>query len=384
MTGHIFIEGEIGTDVTAKTVRADVSQYPQAKDFIVHVNSGGGDVYEGELIGSIIQNLGKPTTAHIGALCASIATYDALCCDHVVMNPHGDFMIHLPTGTLSGTAEDLRRGAAQLDRIKNELIDRYMTRVAKKGVTRDQLSAMIDKETSMSPSEALAMGFVDAVQEKLKAVARIDINKFQMETTLSKEEAQGFFKSIGDKLDKFMSKFKNAVQIALADGTMASSDAPTPDALVGSTMTGADGAPLADGDYETADGFEITISGGAGVVESYDPLMADNKDQVAQLQKQVADLTAQLAAKSNEAAQAVQAVAKKEIEFRNEVKNLKTEFDALKSKTLGDPDPAKPDPEFKADKGGKRVLDPMAEQMGELSEAFFTSRYFPNQQKRSN
>lgn len=370
MTGHIFIEGEIGTEVTAKTVRADVSQYPQAKDFIVHVNSGGGDVYEGELIGSIIQNLGKPTTAHIGALCASIATYDALCCDHVVMNPHGDFMIHLPTGTLSGTAEDLRRGAAQLDRIKNELIDRYMTRVAKKGVTRDQLSAMIDKETSMSPSEALAMGFVDAVQEKLKAVAKIDINKFQMETTLTKEQAEGFFTNLGNKIDNLLKKFKNAVQIALADGSMATSDAPTPDALVGSAMTGADGAPLADGDYETADGFTITIAGGK--VTAYEPLMADNKDQVAQLQKQVAELTAQLAAKSTEATQAVQAAAKKESEFRNEFKNLKTEFDALKAKTLGDEGTPPPDPEFKADKGGNpKAADPM----NDLADAYKTSRY---------
>ena len=150
MTGHIFIEGEIGVQVTAKTVRDDLSNYPQAQEFVVHFNSPGGDVYEGYQIGSIIKNIGKPTTALIGGMCASIATYDALCCDHVVMNPHGDFMIHLPTGTLSGTAEDLRKGAEQLDRIKSELIDRYMTKVAKKGVTRDQLSAMIDKETRIS------------------------------------------------------------------------------------------------------------------------------------------------------------------------------------------------------------------------------------------
>jgi len=57
MTGHIFIEGEIGSEVTAKTVRADISNYPQATEWTIHINSPGGDVYEGYQIGSIIKNL---------------------------------------------------------------------------------------------------------------------------------------------------------------------------------------------------------------------------------------------------------------------------------------------------------------------------------------
>ena len=44
-------------------------------EFIVHINSVGGDVYDGYAIGNIIKSLGKPTTASIGALCASISTY---------------------------------------------------------------------------------------------------------------------------------------------------------------------------------------------------------------------------------------------------------------------------------------------------------------------
>jgi len=224
MTGHIFIEGEIGTDVTVKTVRADIANYPQATDWMVHINSGGGDVYEGYQIGTILKNL-KKTTAHIGSMCASIATYDALSCDHVVMNPHGDFMIHLPTGTISGTAEDLRKGAMQLDRIKSELISQYAPKVARKGVTSEQLSTMMDKETSMSPAEALAMGFIDEVQDKLKAVAKINPN-FKMENTVTREEVEGLFTKMGEKIDKFFARFKNSVQIALADGSMATSDAP--------------------------------------------------------------------------------------------------------------------------------------------------------------
>jgi ATP-dependent Clp protease protease subunit len=370
MTGHIFIEGEIGVQVTAKTVRADIANYPNAEDFTVHFNSGGGDVYEGYQIGSILKNLGKPTTALIGAMCASIATYDALCCDHVVMNPHGDFMIHLPTGTLSGTAEDLRKGAEQLDRIKSELIDRYMTKVAKKGVTVERLSAMIDEETSMSPGEALAMGFVDEVREKLKAVASIDINKFKNDMN---NETKGALEAFGAKLDAFINslKPKNMVEIPLADGTVVMSSAETAEAVVGSTLTDEMGVPVPDGQVETADGLVLVIAG--GVVASADPKVEDKTDDVQAkiqaLEQENAALKEQLAqaGKSTEEAKAVTAKAV------SEFKNLKDSFDELKSKTFGDQSVPQDAPDKKFD--NKQEVDPLLEQMAHsLGRAFTTSR----------
>jgi ATP-dependent protease ClpP protease subunit len=217
MTGHIFLEGEIGNDVTVKTVRRDIAMYPQATEWIIHINSIGGDVYEGYQIGNIFKSLDN-TTAHIGAMCASIATYAATCCNKVKMNVHGDFMIHLPTGTLSGNAEDLRRAAVQLDRIKSELINQYMTKVEGK-ITVEQLSNMIDVETSMSPQEALQYGFIDSVEEKLKAVAKLDIQKLKNMEVLTKEEAKGLFANLGEKIDNLFKKVRNSVELALADGT---------------------------------------------------------------------------------------------------------------------------------------------------------------------
>ena len=373
MTGHIFLEGEIGSDVTAKTVRADISNYPKATEWTIHINSWGGDVYEGYQIGSIIKNLGKPTSAHIGAMCASIATYAALSCDTVVMNPHGDFMIHLPTGTINGTAEDLRRGAEQLDRIKSELIDRYAPKVARKGITKDELSAMIERETSMSPSEALAMGFIDDVQEKMKAVAKLNKQFIDMENMLTKEEAQGFFKSIGDKLDKFINgKFKNVVEIALADGSLAQSDAETIEVIVGSSIMGSDGAPLPDGPVETADGFVLTVAGGK--VASYEPVMEDvAAPNVEDLQKEIESLKAQLAQKSNDATEAVAKVEneKKAIEanFKSQFKNIKSELEELQKKTFGDTEIPAKNTNF-TDKTVEKPYDPLLGQW----EAFVTSR----------
>lgn len=377
MTGHIFIEGEIGADVTAKSVRADIANYPQAKDFIVHINSGGGDVYEGYQIGSILRSLGKKTKASIGSMCASIATAIAMNCDEVVMGAQGDFMIHLPTAGTEGTAEDLRKTAGQLDRIENELISLYLPRVAKKGITKEQLSAMLEQETSMSPADALQMGFIDAVEPPLKAVAKIDINKFNMEKHVTKEEMEGAFAEFGKKMDSFFSNikkaFKNSVELAMADGSMVTSSASTPEELVGSVLTGPEGV-LADGVYETADGFAITIA--EGKVASYEPKTEDKKDSAKELEaakSEIAALKEQLTAKTNEAEQAVKDKTAMEASVQTEFKNLKSELETLKKQTFGDNQAPPTGPKFKFvnEKGEEHDLgDPMQD----LEDSFMTSR----------
>lgn len=340
VTGHIFIEGEIGTEVTPKTVRDDIAAYPQAQNYIVHINSGGGDVYDGYQIGSILKNLGKPTAAHIGAVCASIATYISGSCDSVVMSPHGDFMIHLPTGQINGNAEDLRRGAAQLDRIKSELIDRYMPRVAKKGVTREQLSAMIDKETSMSPSEALSLGFVDAVQEKMKVAARMDVNKFNMEAALTKEEAKGMFDGLLAKMSKMATsliKFKNAVTLTLEDGTIVSVMAENPEGIAGAQITLEDGTPVPAGTYQTQDGLQITVDAESKITEAEPMANTKENDEVAKLKEENAALKQQIEASTKTAEENVKKeVAKVTASMTSQFANLKKEVEAMKAKTFGD------------------------------------------------
>jgi ATP-dependent protease ClpP protease subunit len=375
MTGHIFIEGEVGVQVTAKTVREDINAYPHATEFIVHFNSPGGDVYEGYHIGSILANIGKPTTAHIGAMCASIATYAALCCDRVVMNPAGDFMIHLPTGTLSGNAEDLRRGAEQLERIKSELIDRYMQKVARKGVTREQLEVMMENETSMGPGEALAMGFVDEVREKLKAVARFDINTLEQ---MKQEDVKGALETLGAKLDAFINSFKikNMIELTLADGTMIMSTAETLEAIVGSQLTDEQGEPLQAGEVELADGQVITV-GENGLVQSVKPKTeanADPKDDVAALKAEIESLKKQLeeAGKNASAAKEEAKVAAQNLsKLAIEAKNLKTSLDEIKNSTFGD----KEVPADAPDKKEEKPIDPMLARMRDIYfNAYKTSR----------
>src|SRR6185295_18710242 len=150
------------------------------------------------------------------------------------------------------------------------------------------------------------------------------------------------FTKLGNKIDSFINSFKpKNLDISLADGSTVTSDAADPSAILNSNVTDATGAPLADGDYETADGFEMEVQG--GIITAYDPLMNDTKKpdaapdmqkQVAVLSEAVAALQAQLGATKNEAVAAIEAKSKIEAEAKAgsaEFKALKAELEELKT-----------------------------------------------------
>lgn len=273
MTGHIFINGEIGETTTPVSVRNQIS--PEYSNYEIHINSFGGDVYDGYQIGNMILNLGKPTLAIVEGMCASIATYIACCADKVSMIPQGSWIIHDPTAQTGGRAEDLLKAAAQLNDIKARIMARYMTKVGKKGITQQQLSDAMAQETTYDSDEARKWGFADEVAEKLRAVAKIDLKKFNNMETLSKEETIGLFEKFGQKIDSLINsiskkeadkkpkaavKPKNNVVLTLTDGTVLDVNAEDPNNLVGATVANQDGTPLADGTYQTVDGLEIEVS----------------------------------------------------------------------------------------------------------------------------
>lgn len=97
MTGHVFIYGGIGSgpgETSLKSVKAQLD--PQAENYIVHLVSPGGEVFEGFGIYNILKNSGKKITTHIEGVCASIATLIAFAGDEIVMNKTSEFMIHNP------------------------------------------------------------------------------------------------------------------------------------------------------------------------------------------------------------------------------------------------------------------------------------------------
>jgi ATP-dependent Clp endopeptidase proteolytic subunit ClpP len=361
MTGHIFVYGEIGSAVTAKSIQEQIDK--DATDYEVHISSVWGDVYEGYAIYGILSNLGKPTTVIIEGLCASIATLIAQSGDKVVMTSPAEFMIHNPYVQLSGDASDLQQAAEQLNRIKATIISVYRK---KTGLGEDELSRMMDTETWMTADEAKQRGFIDEVQEKLKAVAYINVDKIKM----SKDR-----NSLAEILDKGLAELKmmiagkpkNMATLTLEDGRQimvaTENETPAPEEMVGASVTLEDGSPLEDGDYKTAEGVGIVVE--SGLITAIIPAIAQepDTDDTEALKAKVAELEAALAAKDEavqDAAEKIEVANKTIKSFKASVEKLEAKYNEMKNMTVGDANPPSVQPQAQDEQSG---YDPMAEDL---------------------
>lgn len=174
---EVYIYDQIGEDwftgggVTAKRFVNELADV-KAREIHLHVNSPGGSVFDGVAIFNALQRHPAKVTTYIDGLAASIASVIALAGDQVVMAANSLFMIHNPWGGVQGTAEDMRKMADVLDKVRETLVNTYEDRTT---LSRDELEAALDAETWFTAQEALAAGFVDEVSAPMQVAASFDL-----------------------------------------------------------------------------------------------------------------------------------------------------------------------------------------------------------------
>ena len=141
------------------------------KDITIYVNSPGGLVTAGMAIYDTMQYVGCDITTIVtgqacsmGSLLASAGTRGKR-----YMLPHSRHMIHQPLGGASGQATDVEIRANELLRWKRELTEIY---VKTTGKSFEQLSADMERDKFMTPSEAVEYGLADKI-----VTSREDDNK---------------------------------------------------------------------------------------------------------------------------------------------------------------------------------------------------------------
>lgn len=97
----------------------------EGKDLNVYINSGGGSVFAGMAIHSMLKRHQGKKTAYIDGVAASIASIIALACDEINIPANAYFMIHKPLVGTFGNANDLRASAEFLDKIEQGCISIY-------------------------------------------------------------------------------------------------------------------------------------------------------------------------------------------------------------------------------------------------------------------
>lgn len=151
-------------DVTAGTIN-------------VHLNSPGGDVFDGIAIYNQLKNHSAKIIVHVDGLAASAASLIAMAADELIMNVGSMLMIHEASTWTWGTKTDIQKTLNALEGIDKSIADIYMTRF--KG-ERSEIETMILNETWFTADEAVDVGLADKVNQTVDEVEdEVDAEEFK-------------------------------------------------------------------------------------------------------------------------------------------------------------------------------------------------------------
>ncbi len=172
-TRMLFIEGEIasqswwGDEITPKLFKAELDQ--GKNDIDVYINSPGGDCIAASQIYTMLMEYKGNVTVKIDGLAASAASVIAMAGTKVFMSPPAMMMIHNPLTLAIGDSQEMRKTIEVLDEFKESILNAYEL---KTGLTRDELSNMMDAETWLNANKALEYGFIDEILADEKKLAK--------------------------------------------------------------------------------------------------------------------------------------------------------------------------------------------------------------------
>jgi ATP-dependent protease ClpP protease subunit len=165
---ELSLYDEIGSfGIGAKQFIAELKEY-KGQHVHLRINSPGGEIVEGSAIYNALTRHEGGLTVHIDALAASMASVIAMSGNPVYMADNALLMIHNPWTLAAGEAKDLRKQADLLDTMKSNLIRAYQK---KSGMEEKAIAKLMDEETWLDAVEAVALGFVDAIEDGIPAAA---------------------------------------------------------------------------------------------------------------------------------------------------------------------------------------------------------------------
>ena len=126
----------------------------------VEINSGGGSVYAGSEIYTALKNHKGQVNVSIVGLAASAASVIAMAGKTVKMSPTAQFMVHNVSAQGEGDYRDMQHMADILKTANETIASAY---ILKTGKSKDEILAMMDKETWLTAEKAKEYGFIDEV-----------------------------------------------------------------------------------------------------------------------------------------------------------------------------------------------------------------------------
>ena len=140
-------------------IKSVIDMLDPGEELRVIVNSGGGDVYAGQEIYTLLRKC-ENAVAEIDSMAGSAAGVAAMGAGRVLISPVGMIMIHNVTGSgyTSGDYHLYEKRAKALKELNAALARAY---AEKSGRSVEEILKIMDRETWLTANQAIEMGFAD-------------------------------------------------------------------------------------------------------------------------------------------------------------------------------------------------------------------------------
>ena len=173
-TANLYLYGDITSwpwlegDVSSANLSKQLEALGDVDVINVYINSYGGEVAEGLAIyNALKRHKAKVRTICDGFAC-SIASVIFMSGDERVMNEASLLMIHNAWTFAEGNAAALRKQADDLEKITQASVEAYK---AHSSLEEEEIKALMDAETWITPDEAISYGFATSSEKTEKAKA---------------------------------------------------------------------------------------------------------------------------------------------------------------------------------------------------------------------
>lgn len=157
-------------------------------DILLHVNSYGGDVFEGKTIMQALCNHGGKVTARVEGIAASAASFITVGgADRIVMCEGSRLMIHNALSMAYGNANDLDKLSEQLRSQSQDIAAIYAER---SGTSVEAWLEAMDKETYFTAEQAVEAGLADEVEAKRPVVDAVNMPRSRVANMIAATGAE--------------------------------------------------------------------------------------------------------------------------------------------------------------------------------------------------
>ncbi len=151
--------------ISSEAVKEILNRTADDKVIEVHINSGGGDVFESLAIHNMLKQVKNKVVVYIDSLAGSGASIIAMAGDKVYMPKTAMLMIHKAQTIAIGNAETLQKVAEDLTKIDSVVASSYKVRFVG---TNEELDKLLSAETWLTAEKAKVFGFIDEILDEIK------------------------------------------------------------------------------------------------------------------------------------------------------------------------------------------------------------------------